>query len=193
MPIAPTTTARVAGPAPTGSAEVSPGAERVHIWLDLGRVLVSDPAEGPMRYLPGARDYVNGLVRAGYSIGAIINIPESMGQPGNYASKLQALKDFLADNWGDQPAFDWSVFDHVLLPLWDRELKPAPKLFKDARAISRSEGKVGLYQGETRAEVVAAHANGVPGFHIKHDPSGRPQFLAEDRILDFVEHPRPPR
>jgi len=145
-----------------------------------------------MRYTPGAVEYLDGLIAAGYAIGAIINIPESFGRPGNYASKLQALKEFVANNWSDQRVFDWSVFDHVLLPLWDRERKPAPRLFKEARRISEAQGKTGFYQGETRAEVVASLANRVPAFHVRLE-AGRPNFMPEERILNFVENPTPPR
>ena len=131
-----------------------PGADRVHIWFDLGDVLVGPPSgsegsEGDtLRFLPGAFAYLQALLGSGFAVGIIANIPESWGNPGDYDSKLTALKDFVASAWDDPThPFDWSKFDHILLPLWENERKPADALFQDAQAISSAEGKVGFYQG----------------------------------------------
>lgn len=158
----------------------------IYAWFDLGDVLI-DTRSKPFRLMPGAADYLRALSARGYQLGLISNIPADWGEPGNYASKLRALKDFVARNWGDaaQP-FDWSCFSSILLPLTEGDRKPAPTLFKMAVMEAQRQGRVSIYQGEDAAEIAAARRERMAAFQIQESPQGT-QYVPVQRLPDFVK------
>lgn len=107
--------------------------------------------------MKGAREYMEQLKQEGFNIGIISNIPESWGN--DYDEKLQSLKTYIHYGWGDERPFDWTVFDEIILPLSNSELKPAPTLF--LRAINKAETCPSAYIGESPKEIVAANALGM--------------------------------
>jgi hypothetical protein len=158
--------------------------DKLYAWLDLGDVLI-DTRVRPLKLMKGAAEYLQNLKTRGYKIGLISNIPADWGQPGHYPSKLEALKDFVQNNWGGTPSFDWKTFDSILLPLTEQERKPASILFQRALEQTRALGRTGFYQGEDAPEIVAAQQNGMAGFQVRYSGED-PVYLAIDDIPEYV-------
>lgn len=129
-------------------------AQDKHAWVyfDLGDTVVNTKDMKHLKYMNGAREYMEELKREGFKIGIISNIPEDWGM--DYDEKLQTLKRVIADGWSEERPFDWSVYDEVILPLKNTELKPAPALF--IKAINKAESCPSMYVGESPKEIAAA-------------------------------------
>lgn len=137
--------------------------KKAFMWFDLGNVIV-DTRKGlkQIKYMPGALKYLQDLRQKGYLIGIITNIPEKLGQPGNYESKLKTVEQLIRKGWIDsKTTFSFSDYDEVLLPLYDQERKPAPLLFEKAQELSTNLKTKSFFQGETFQEVVAAREVGM--------------------------------
>jgi FMN phosphatase YigB (HAD superfamily) len=97
------------------------------------------------------------LKRQGFKLGIITNIPETFGT--DYDEKLITLKKVIADGWDEPNPFDWNVFDDIVLPLKNSELKPTPTLFK--RAMEHANGCPTAFIGESPKEIEAAETLGM--------------------------------
>lgn len=122
------------------------------VYFDLGNTLVNTNDIKHLKYMNGAREYIEQLKRAGFNIGIISNIPESWGN--NYEEKLQSLKTYILVGWGEDRPFDWTIYDEVILPLNNTEMKPAPTLFLEA--INIADSCPSAYIGESSKEITAA-------------------------------------
>ena len=127
------------------------------VYFDLGETIVSTKDMKHIKYMKGARDYMDELKREGFKIGIISNIPESWGM--DYDEKFQSLKKVIQDGWDESQPFDWTVYDEVILPLKNTEMKPAPTLF--LKAIERAQTCPSLYIGESPKEITAAENVGM--------------------------------
>ncbi|AUN98019.1 hypothetical protein C0V70_07830 [Bacteriovorax stolpii] len=133
------------------------GDKKPWVYLDLGDTIVNTSDMKHIKYMKGAKEYIEDLKREGFKIGIISNIPEEWGL--DYEQKLARLKEVISSGWDDQHAFDWSDYDQILLPLKNEEMKPAPTLF--LKAINMAEGCPSLYVGESPKEIVAAKNSGM--------------------------------
>lgn len=122
------------------------------VYFDLGDTVVNTKDMKDLKYINGAREYMDELKREGFKIGIISNIPENWGM--DYDEKLLALKKVIQDGWTEERPFDWSIYDEVILPLKNTEMKPAPTLF--LKAITLADSCPSLYIGESPKEIVAA-------------------------------------
>ncbi|MDD4974517.1 MAG: HAD hydrolase-like protein [Bacteriovorax sp.] len=127
------------------------------VYFDLGDTVVNTKDMKHLKYMKGAREYMDELKREGIKIGIISNIPENWGM--DYDEKLQSLKKVIQDGWDEDRPFDWSVFEEVILPLKNSEMKPAPTLF--LKAISKTESCPSVYIGESPKEIAAARDVGM--------------------------------
>ena len=127
------------------------------VYFDLGDTVVSTKDMKHIKYMRGAREYMDELKREGIKIGIISNIPENWGM--DYDEKLQSLKKVIQDGWSEERPFDWTVFDAVILPLKNTELKPAPTLF--LKAIINADSCPSVYIGESPREITAARNVGM--------------------------------
>ena len=126
--------------------------KRPWVYFDLGDTIVSTKDIKHLKYMNGAREYMEELKREGFKIGIISNIPESWGM--DYDEKFQSLKKMIADGWDEERPFDWSIYDDVILPLKNSERKPAPTLFIEA--INKAQSCPSVYIGESVDEITAA-------------------------------------
>ncbi len=122
------------------------------VYFDLGDTVVNTKDMKNLKYINGAREYMDELKREGFKIGIISNIPENWGM--DYDEKLMSLKKVIQDGWAEERPFDWSIYDEVILPLKNTEMKPAPILF--LKAISLAGSCPSLFIGESPKEIVAA-------------------------------------
>lgn len=127
------------------------------VYFDLGDTVVTTKDMKHIKYISGAREYMDELKREGFKIGIISNIPESWGM--DYDEKLLTLKKVIQDGWDEDRPFDWSIYDEVILPLKNSELKPAPILFQ--KAILKSESCPSVYIGESLREIEVAKIVGM--------------------------------
>lgn len=137
------------------------------VYFDLGDTVISTKDFSHLHYFKGAREYIEELKRQGLKIGIITNIPESWGQ--DYNQKLLALKKVIQDGWEEQTPFDWSVFDEVILPLNDSEMKPAPGMFM--RALEKAGDCPSVYIGESIKEIATAKSLGMAAKLFKENDS----------------------
>ncbi|MGZ3787860.1 MAG: HAD hydrolase-like protein [Bacteriovorax sp.] len=126
--------------------------KRPWVYFDLGDTIVNTKDMKHLKYMKGAREYMEELKREGFKIGIISNIPENWGL--DYNEKLQSLKKVIQDGWDEDRPFDWTVYDEVILPLKNTEMKPAPTLF--LRAMSIAESCPSAFIGESPKEIAAA-------------------------------------
>ena len=137
------------------------------VYFDLGDTVISTKDFKHLHYFKGAREYMDELKRQGYKIGIITNIPETWGM--DYDQKLQTLKKFIHDGWDEDRPFDWSVYDEVILPLSNNEMKPALTLF--LKAMNRAATCPSAYIGESPKEIVAAESVGMAvKLFVESDP-----------------------
>jgi FMN phosphatase YigB (HAD superfamily) len=132
-------------------------AKKPWVYFDLGNTIVNTNNIKNLHYMRGSREYMEQLKKEGFNIGIISNIPESWGN--TYEEKLQSLKTYIYFGWGEATPFDWSVFDEVILPLSNAELKPAPFLY--LKAISKTDSCPSVFIGENIKEVNAAKEVGM--------------------------------
>ena len=122
------------------------------VYFDLGDTIVRTKDMKHLKYIPKAREYMEDLKREGFKIGIISNIPEDWGM--DYDEKFLTLKKIIHDGWDEERPFDWTVYDEVILPLHDSEMKPSPVLFE--KAIVRAQSCPSAYIGESPKEILAA-------------------------------------
>lgn len=162
--------------------------QEIWIMFDLGETIVTsnhshDPT-AKFHYLAGAQNYINELHAKGYKTGLIVNIPERWGTTTEI--KMQMLKKFIIDNWDDTIPFDWAPFEElVVIPMFDRERKPAPDLFQKTIELAQSKNAVFMYQGEDEAEINAAKTLGIPAFQVGLEPSF---YIEPSKIDDFINN-----
>ncbi|MGZ3782312.1 MAG: hypothetical protein ACXVCY_16800 [Pseudobdellovibrionaceae bacterium] len=129
------------------------------IYFDLGDTIIDTKDMKHLHYFNGAREYLEDLKRNGFKIGLITNIPETWGV--DYQEKYNRLKKVISDGWTEADAFDWAVFDEVILPLKNDEMKPNAPMYM--KAINRAEGCPCAFIGESLKEVEAANSFGMAG------------------------------
>jgi beta-phosphoglucomutase-like phosphatase (HAD superfamily) len=127
------------------------------VYFDLGDTVINTKDMKHLKYMRGAREYMEELKREGFKIGIITNIPETWGM--DYDEKLLTLKKAIQDGWDESNPFDWSIYDDIILPLKNSEMKPAPTLF--LKAISKAGSCPSAYIGESPKEIAAASEIGM--------------------------------
>lgn len=132
-------------------------AKSLWVYFDLGDTVIRTKDMKNIKYIPGAREYMEMLKREGFKIGIISNIPETWGM--DYQTKFAKLKKTISDGWAESEPFDWSVYDEVMLPLKDIDMKPAPHLF--LKAMEKAESCPSIYIGESQKEIDAAKGLGM--------------------------------
>jgi phosphoglycolate phosphatase-like HAD superfamily hydrolase len=131
--------------------------QNLWVYFDLGNTVISTKDMSHLKYMLGARDYMDELKREGFKIGIISNIPESWGM--DYKEKLTTLKKIISEGWSEEKPFDWSVYDEIILPLKDNEMKPALILFQ--QAVLKANACPSIYVGESPKEITAAQTVGM--------------------------------
>lgn len=155
-------------------------AKQPWVYFDLGDTVVSTKNMNDIKYMRGAREYIEDLKREGFKIGIISNIPENWGM--GYDEKLLTLKKVIQEGWSEERPFDWTVFDEVILPLKNTEMKPAPTLF--LKAILKAESCPSMYVGECPKEIVAAQNIGMAAkLYVEQESEA---YLPVDRIKSFL-------
>lgn len=151
------------------SASKTPTCDKPWVYLDLGNTIIDtrgrdkNGEDKNLRFMPGARAYLNELKSHDYRVGVISNAPETWGK--TLGSKIKHLKDYVKHRWRDREKIRWSEFDAgILLPPTDAERKPAPYLFVKAKERAAAAGCEAVYIGEDAAEVEAAKAAGLHAY-----------------------------
>lgn len=154
-----------------------------YIWFDLGNTLI-DTRNGfdQIKFMPGAVEYLNHLKANGFKVGIISNVPDSWGRRGDLNSKIKHTEKLIKKGWKDPHYdFNFSDFDHVLMPVYESEAKPAPTLFRKALEVSKN-AKV-VFQGETPAEVEAARREGMHSHLVRSTSDGTVYLPIEEMPL----------
>ncbi len=156
------------------------GDKRPWVYFDLGDTVVNTKDMKHIKYMKGAREYMEDLKREGFKIGIISNIPENWGM--DYDEKLMTLKKVIQDGWDEDRPFDWSVYDEVILPLKTAEMKPAPTLF--LKAITKAESCPSVYVGESPKEIKAARDVGMAA-KLYDDQNGE-AYIPVSQVKSFI-------
>jgi phosphoglycolate phosphatase-like HAD superfamily hydrolase len=156
------------------------GEKHPWVYFDLGDTVVNTKDMKHLKYMNGACEYLEELKREGFKIGIISNIPEDWGL--DYDEKLLTLKKVIADGWTEERPFDWSIYDEVILPLKNTEMKPAPALF--IKAISKAESCPSLYVGESPKEITAAKNVGMAAkLYVEQDKEA---YIPVEKVKAFI-------
>lgn len=158
------------------------------VYFDLGDTVVNTKDMKHIKYMRGAREYMDELKREGFNIGIISNIPENWGM--DYEEKLLSLKKVIQDGWDDERPFDWTIYDEVILPLTNSEMKPSPTLFR--KAILKASSCPSVYIGESPKEIVAAKLEGMAAkLYVENDSelyipiNNVKKYIAENYQRDY--------
>ena len=153
-------------------------AEPAKDWLyfDLGEVIVTGNPTAGYTYVPGAMAYLTAMRAQGYKLALITNIPESWG--ATCELKYQTLQTFLGTRLHEPVPMEWTKFDAVVVPPFDRYRKPHPFMFL-AGLANACPGRT-LYVGELAQEVQTAKGLGFATFHA---PTGGPSPLPEPTLV----------
>ncbi|WP_030018722.1 hypothetical protein [Streptomyces monomycini] len=136
------------------------------VYFDLGETLVHTAADSGISYLPGAAAYLRALRERHIKVGLITNVPSSWGTTD--AERAAALKKEVDGAWKGPAPFAWKDFgDRILTPRTEAERKPAPALWKRAKAAAH--GCRLVYEGETAKETYVAASLGYVAYRV-----GRP-------------------
>lgn len=150
------------------------------VYFDLGDTVINSKDMKHIKYINGAREYMDELKREGFKIGIISNIPESWGM--DYDEKLSSLKKVVLEGWDESRPFDWSVFDEIILPLKNIEMKPAPTLF--LKAINKANSCPSVYIGESPKEITAAIEVGMAAkLFVESDPE---IYIPISKVKSFI-------
>ncbi len=137
------------------------------MYFDLGDTIVDTKDMKHIHYYQGALNYLLELKSKGYQLGIITNIPETFGS--DYNAKLLTLKKFIGDNWDDSITFNWDIFDDIILPLKNTELKPSPVMFE--KAVEHGNNCPVSYISESPKEITAASNTGLAThLFVMNDP-----------------------
>lgn len=142
-------------------ADVTP-CSKPWVYFDLGNTLVDASNGDKLHYFEGSLSYLKLLQQEGFTLGLIVNVPDTWGE--TRAKKLQRLRLEISKGWKESDPFDWTLFDVVLVPRSDTERKPAPELFREAKALAG--GCRVVYQGEDAQEMPPAVAEGFATYQV---------------------------
>lgn len=154
--------------------------KKLWVYFDLGNTIIDTKSPEGMHYYNGTKEYLKELRRNGFKIGIISNIPETFGM--SYEEKLQTLKDFIREKWNDEEEFDWTLFDHIFLPLNNSELKPADVLY--LRAMQKADFCPMVYISEDKKEVTKARELGLAA-HL-YDETSDNLYLKQESIEQYI-------
>ncbi|MBP9680543.1 MAG: HAD hydrolase-like protein [Bacteriovorax sp.] len=150
------------------------------IYFDLGDTVINTSDMKHLKYMHGAREYMDELKREGFRIGIITNIPEAWGM--DYDEKLLTLKKAIQEGWDESEPFDWGIYDEIILPLKNSEMKPAPTLF--LKAINRAGACPSAYIGESPKEIAAASQLGMAAKLYNEKDSD--VYIPVSRLRSFI-------
>lgn len=155
------------------------------VYFDLGNTIINTHDQSAFKFYKGSLNYLHALKARDFKIGIISNIPESFGQ--DHEQKLATLKDYIAKNWADDEQMDWEIFDEIILPLKNEELKPAEIMYK--KAIERSDFSKMAYISENLKEVLKASELGMAGHLYLEDDSVEYNklYIPLTDLEDFIE------
>ncbi|MEU7147227.1 hypothetical protein [Streptomyces sp. NPDC045470] len=152
------------------------------VYFDLGETLVHTAADSGIRYLPGAAAYLRTLRERHIEVGLITNVPSSWGTTD--AERAAALKKEVDGAWKGPVPFAWEDFgDRILTPRTEAERKPAPALWKRAKAAAH--GCRLVYEGETAEETYVAASLGYVAYRVGRP--FRPAYLPA-RVIECLTY-----
>lgn len=141
------------------------------IYFDLGEVIVTGNPTTGYTYVPGAMESLTAMRAAGFKLALITNIPESWGATCEH--KFASLKTFLGDRLHETTPMDWTKFDAVVVPPFDRYRKPHKFMF--IAGLARACPSRTLYVGEVSQEIGVARGLGFATFQVPADVGSRLQ------------------
>lgn len=150
------------------------------IYFDLGDTIVDTSDMNKIHYYNGAKEYMEGLRDLGIKVGIMTNIPVSWGN--TQQEKLNSLKKFISDRWVDSVPFDWSVYEDVLLPYTQAEMKPAEGMY--LKALQRAGSCPVGFISENPKEITAAFNLGFATQLFRNEIE---LYIPLDQIVDYLK------
>ncbi|MFG3259746.1 hypothetical protein [Streptomyces sp. NPDC048172] len=169
-------------PGTTASAAVPADSARgcAVVYFDLGETLVHTDEDDRTGYMPGAAAYLRELRKRHIEVGLITNVPSSWGSTD--AERAAALKKEVDSTWKGSVPFAWKDFgNRILTPRTEAERKPAPTLWKRAKAQTHDCRPV--YEAETAEETDVAASLGYVAYQTGRP--GRPAYLPA-RVIEWL-------
>lgn len=149
------------------------------VYMDLGEVIVTgNPTDG-YTYVPGALDFLQNLRDAGLKLSLLSNIPEAWGATCDL--KFTMLRQFLGSRLHEPDAFEWTRFDGIALPPFDRYRKPHQFMF--VNALHHACPDRALFIGENANEIAVAKGLGM-ATHTIVEGAALPTVAEIEHLLD---------
>lgn len=147
------------------------------VYLDLGEVVVTEVPDRGLEYVEGIRDWIRSIQARGYEVALMTNIPASFGD--TCLEKYRTLQDYVANRFLEPEAFNWGMFDTIIMPPFDRYRKPHPYQFVSGLAHACPDPA--YFIGESESEVRMAEEWGYAASQVPAGGGGRP---LPDEITD---------
>ncbi|MFH8346419.1 hypothetical protein [Streptomyces sp. NPDC018045] len=152
------------------------------VYFDLGETLVHTAEDSSIGYLPGAAAYLRTLRERNIKVGLLTNVPSSWGETD--AERAAALKKEVDSAWKGPVPFAWEDFgDRILTPRTEAERKPAPALWKRAKA--EAHGCRLVYETENAKETRVAASLGYVAYRTGQP--FRPAYLPA-RVIECLAY-----
>lgn len=142
-------------------------ADKSDIYMDLGKVVVDSTDLNNLTYLNQTKTFIETLKSQEYKVNLIINFPDVLGDQvfNNCEEKLTGLIKFIDSKWQESDPFDWSQFDHIILPPKDPNRKPKP--YTLVNALTLSCPNKAIFMSEDNSEIDMAHFLGLATYHVQ--------------------------
>lgn len=158
------------------------------IYMDLGEVIVTgNPTDG-YTFVPGALEALAAIRSQGKKVALMSNIPEAWG--ATCGDKFTTLQTFLGSRLNEPQPMDWTMFDAVVLPPFDRYRKPQPLIF--VTALENACHGRAMFIGESEPELAKASELGFATFSKSSLEQSLPVGAELDQLLDegfTFQHP----
>lgn len=154
------------------------------LFFDLGEVIVTGNPSAGYHYVPGVLNYLEAARQAGYKTALITNIPEAWGSSCDL--KFAGLQDFLGSRLHEELAFNWQLFDAVVMPPFDRYRKPHRFMFLNALSLG-CNGRA-LFVGENQSEVATAGSLGFATYAAPINSTPYPSLSQVETLLNTGFH-----
>lgn len=155
------------------------------MYFDIGNIIIDTRDWKDVKYMPGAKEYIESLKERGYETNLLVNFVDKLKREkyANCEQKFSGVARFIKALWKGAEPFDWTPYERIILPPTDAQRKPRPYMFIDALKTSCPSSI--LYLGESPEEIKTADFLGLATFQVF--PNRADYLIDIDKIESHVK------